>query len=207
MGLNPTHALRIPCVSPGRPCRSPSPIQRMSSLYPFSFHRFPHSFAPMGHCNPFLINHFRTLSHAMEGGGMNPLFPRVISHGSPVTMLQICPFNFNNFHDAPPATPFFSCFCIVAGGVGSFSFSAFCFQLSGSGGSPRRRDFEHPGVRAARGFPDREVPFLDAVLRGSNGSASGTARDAKQSSKLGGCENGPFSRFGYARRRCWGRCL
>ena len=78
---------------------------------------------------------------------------------------------------------------------------------SPKGKSPRGRDFEHPGVRPAGGFPDREVPFLEAVLRGSNGSASGTARDPKQSSKLGGCENGPFSRFGYARRRCWGRCL
>ena len=30
--------------------------------------------------------------------------------------LQICPFVFNNFQDAPPATPFLSSFCIVAGG-------------------------------------------------------------------------------------------
>src|SRR5207245_2485058 len=30
--------------------------------------------------------------------------------------LQICPFVFNHFHDAPPATLFFSWFCIVAGG-------------------------------------------------------------------------------------------
>jgi hypothetical protein len=26
------------------------------------------------------------------------------------------PFTFNNFHDARPATPFVSCFCIVARG-------------------------------------------------------------------------------------------
>src|SRR5690242_18235474 len=30
--------------------------------------------------------------------------------------LQICTFLFNNFHDAPPATSFFSIFCIVARG-------------------------------------------------------------------------------------------
>ena len=28
--------------------------------------------------------------------------------------LQVCTFVFNNFHDAPPATPFLSSFCIVA---------------------------------------------------------------------------------------------
>jgi hypothetical protein len=32
--------------------------------------------------------------------------------------LQICLFIFNNFQDAPPATSFFSCFCIVARGGG-----------------------------------------------------------------------------------------
>src|SRR5215471_16949645 len=31
-------------------------------------------------------------------------------------LLQICPFVFNHFHDAPPATPFASIFCIVARG-------------------------------------------------------------------------------------------
>src|SRR6266567_8529524 len=44
--------------------------------------------------------------------------------------LQICPFIFNNFHDAPPATPFFSKFCIVArGGMGLLCspFSLFRF--------------------------------------------------------------------------------
>src|SRR5689334_23816347 len=30
--------------------------------------------------------------------------------------LQTCTFVFNNFQDAPPATPFPSSFCIVAGG-------------------------------------------------------------------------------------------
>src|SRR5215472_6058570 len=32
------------------------------------------------------------------------------------SLLQICPFVFNHFHDAPPASLFFSIFCIVAGG-------------------------------------------------------------------------------------------
>src|SRR5713101_1609617 len=31
--------------------------------------------------------------------------------------LQICTFIFNHFRDAPPATFFFSCFCIVAAPV------------------------------------------------------------------------------------------
>ena len=33
--------------------------------------------------------------------------------------LQICTFVFNHFHDAPPATSFLSCFCIVARGCTS----------------------------------------------------------------------------------------
>src|SRR6266567_1803517 len=94
MGLNPMYASCTPCVSLVHPRRSPSPVQRMVSLYPFSFHRLPHSFALMGSRNSFPINHFRTLSHAIEGGGMNPLFPRVTSHGSRVTMLQIWAINY-----------------------------------------------------------------------------------------------------------------
>ena len=35
-------------------------------------------------------------------------FSPVTSHESPITKLQIRPFVFNNFHDAPPPTPFFS---------------------------------------------------------------------------------------------------
>jgi len=34
----------------------------------------------------------------------------------PCAPLQICTFIFNHFQDAPPATPFLSTFCIVAGG-------------------------------------------------------------------------------------------
>ena len=48
----------------------------------------------------------------------------------PAIPLQICTFVFNNFHDAPPATLFFSNFCIFARGWhGSphFLFSVFHF--------------------------------------------------------------------------------
>src|SRR5438874_9636404 len=34
----------------------------------------------------------------------------------PRSWLQICPFVFKQLQDAPPATLFLSCFCIVAGG-------------------------------------------------------------------------------------------
>jgi len=118
MGLNPMYALCIPRVSPGRPRHTLSPIQRMFSLYPFSFHRLPHSFALMGPRNSFPINHFRILSHAIEGGGMNPLFPRVTSHESRVTILQICPFNLNNFHDCSYRNPFLFMLLHCCRGVG-----------------------------------------------------------------------------------------
>ena len=41
--------------------------------------------------------------------------PLATSH-SPLFLLQICTFVFNNFQDAHPTTLFFSYFCIVAGG-------------------------------------------------------------------------------------------
>ena len=50
---------------------------------------------------------------------------------APRSSLQIRPFVFNNFQDAPPATLFFSCFCIVARGWPYPSPSAdlkFCFN-------------------------------------------------------------------------------
>ena len=37
----------------------------------------------------------------------------------PAIPLQFCTFVFNNFQDAPPATPLLSRFCIVAGGWGT----------------------------------------------------------------------------------------
>src|SRR5213082_1930962 len=99
-----------------RPATRPIPNATNVSLYLFSFHAFSRPYAPMGPPNPFLINHFRTLFHAMQGGAINLLLPRVTSHEALVAMLQICPFVFNNFHDALPATRFLSYFCIVAGG-------------------------------------------------------------------------------------------
>src|SRR5579859_7974803 len=55
-------------------------------------------------CNSFLLI---TIQNA--GGGWVPAFAL---HSS----LQIRPFVFNNFQDAPPATLYFSWFCIVARG-------------------------------------------------------------------------------------------
>ncbi len=39
------------------------------SIYPLCFHPLPHSLRAMEIHNPFPINHFRTLSHSMEGEG------------------------------------------------------------------------------------------------------------------------------------------
>ena len=41
---------------------------------------------------------------------------RSSSAASVATTLQIRPCLFNNFQDAPPATPFLLCICMVAGG-------------------------------------------------------------------------------------------
>src|SRR5215467_12167953 len=60
----------------------------------FSYQSFPHSFPFKG------------------GGGLPPLFSACcFSH----FCCKCSPFAFNNFHDAPPATLFFSSFCIVTG--------------------------------------------------------------------------------------------
>jgi len=89
--------------------------------------------------SPFVFNHFhslkvrtasehpkrmRVLSEAKDLSSLELFNPQLLSfsplspltsHESPVTCpLQICTFIFNNFQDAPPATPFFSNFCIVA---------------------------------------------------------------------------------------------
>ena len=61
------------------------------------------------HRKPFVVNHFRTLSRAHEGGGA-PL-----PNHQPLAC-KFAPFIFNGFQDAPPATRFFSCSCIVARG-------------------------------------------------------------------------------------------
>ena len=46
-----------------------------------------------------------------------PVCPQTVSRDCFLaTTLQICTFIFNNFQDAPPATLFFSNFCIVTRG-------------------------------------------------------------------------------------------
>src|SRR5579859_993696 len=65
-----------------------------------------------------------------------PALQLYLAHTSPLQKpLQICTFVFNHFQDAPPATPFLSTFCIVAGGWhGSvylpFSLFHLPYQLS-----------------------------------------------------------------------------
>src|SRR5437764_15375474 len=73
-----------------------APLCANGPSQPLSYQSFPHSFP----------------CHA--GGAINLLLPRVNSHEALVATLQICPSVFNNFHDAPPATPFLSYFCSVA---------------------------------------------------------------------------------------------
>jgi hypothetical protein len=166
-------------------------------LYPFSFHRVPHSLRAMEIRNPFLINHFRTLSHATEGGGKHPLFHRVTSHGSPATMLQICTFSFNNFHDAPPATPFFSCFCIVAGGLwGS--------QVRGGTVSRRMRGvlrlYQRPVTgrpQGRRGMPNSRLSLRDA--KASRFRAVGVCGDVCGACVSNACKSGANFR---AAERC-----
>src|SRR5215467_3010335 len=73
--------------------------------------------------------------------------------------LQICPFIFNNFHDAPPANPFLSSFCTVAGGghtpyisqIGTVCYSA-SVSASTSGTSSRVRE------RSSRRMMSAEKP-------------------------------------------------
>src|SRR5205823_1552664 len=56
-------------------------------------------------CSPFVLI---TIQLRGWGQGSSPFCLR--------SSLQICTFVFNHFQDAPPATPFLSSFCIVAGG-------------------------------------------------------------------------------------------
>ena len=60
----------------------------------------------------------RCLNLALSSSPMRPPVPSVARQ--PLRFahlpLQICTFVFNNFQDAPPATPFLSSICIVAGG-------------------------------------------------------------------------------------------
>src|SRR5213082_3282174 len=99
-----------------RPATRPIPNATNVSLYLFSFHAFSHAYVPMGPSQPLSYQSFPHSFPCHAGGAINLLLPRVTSHEALVAMLQICPFVFNNFHDAPPATRFLSYFCIVAGG-------------------------------------------------------------------------------------------
>ena len=70
-------------------------------------------------------------------------------------LLQICTFVFNNFQDAPPATPFVSCFCIVARGWGT--------------PSPRLRLAHHCFSPFALGYPlyfhaNTNCPFCNSFV-------------------------------------------
>src|SRR5437762_956164 len=70
-------------------------------------------------CNPFTINRFRTLFSCNGGRGYLGLGSLLSAFAF---FLQFCRFVFNQLQDAPPATLFFSHFCIVAGrwvGVGT----------------------------------------------------------------------------------------
>jgi hypothetical protein len=75
----------------------------------------------------------QSLAHSFpcNGGGRGSSMNSA-ADDSPRFLLQICPFIISNLQDAPPATLFFSCFCIVAGGwVGGteFRFSHFEFRV------------------------------------------------------------------------------
>ena len=73
------------------------------------------------------------------------------------SFLQICPFVFNNFHDTHPATLFFLCFCIVAGG----GYAPATKTLHKNGSNPKNRgnhmiDTLNPEAPATSAGP--EVP-------------------------------------------------
>ena len=93
----------------------------------------------------------------MFSNGVGPKTPSLPLHPSNSSSLhsplQICTFSFNNFQDAPPATPFSSCVCIVARGwVGSLPVSIFTFLFSFSAKSFRMRTCKQT-PRFARFWP------------------------------------------------------
>ena len=74
---------------------------------PFPFIRFRTLYAQWSISNSFTFNHFRTLSHPMEGVGL----ALNVFHESPVTnprrlRCKLPPSVFNELQDAPPARPF-----------------------------------------------------------------------------------------------------
>jgi hypothetical protein len=61
-------------------------------IYLLSFHAIAHSFPQRSHRNFFLINHFRTLSHAMGGGGYL-LWPCSVARGGSLDCLGLLAVN------------------------------------------------------------------------------------------------------------------
>lgn len=67
----------------------------------------PLSFQALTNCSIFKLFVLITIQNGRRGSGFRCC---------PDLSLQICAFVFNHFHDAPPATPYLSDFCIVARG-------------------------------------------------------------------------------------------
>ena len=86
------------------PCATPSPFSFFSTTY------------NSGNLQTLCFDHVATVGVGVWGYAI-PIRenPRPV-----LVLLQIRPFIFNDFQDAPPATFFFSCFCIVARGWHTF---------------------------------------------------------------------------------------
>src|SRR6184192_2288387 len=61
-------------------------------------------------CDPLPLLHFISFSSSFSR------HESLATCKFPRSWVQICPFIFKQLQDAPPATLFFSCFCMVAGG-------------------------------------------------------------------------------------------
>lgn len=83
------------------------------------------------HLTLFASSACAQLSSQRRGGVLLPTFKPSNVQRSDV-LLQICPFIFKRLQDAPPASLFFSCFCIVAGGVGTSPLSGVKVLLEAS---------------------------------------------------------------------------
>src|SRR5205823_7029813 len=62
-------------------------------------------------CDPSPLLHFISFSSSFSR------HESLATSKFPRPSLQICPFIFKHLQDAPPATLFFSCFCVVAGAL------------------------------------------------------------------------------------------
>ena len=148
------------------------------SNYPLCFQTLAHSLAQLALRNSFGINSLRTVSHATEGVPPTPCSLSV----------QICTFIFNHFHDAPPATLFLSCFCIVARGWGYSSHSG----TDRAGGTVRlahRQECLCPRANADSTRPRAEAKRIAPFgrLRPSrNGCATGRMRGWPSWRNIGG---------------------